>query len=99
LRANVCTRILIFGFSHRAVCDEAVKKDYHKIIMKAGALLMTDTCSAMAAAAPKGTIVAATGSAIQTFYLPALMGIEAWFGSTEDCANAALTSKWRSERP
>lgn len=86
-------------FTSRIVRDQAVKKGYHKIIMKAGALMMTDTCSAMAAAAPKGTKVAATDSAKQTFYLPAIMGIEAWFGSTEDCVNAALTSRWRSERP
>ena len=29
-----------------------------------------------------------------TYYLPAILGIEAWFGTTEDCVRAALTGKW-----
>jgi hypothetical protein len=27
------------------------------------------------------------------------MGIQAWFGSTRDCINAALTGRWNGERP
>jgi len=30
-------------------------------------------------------------------YLPAIMGIEAWFGSTRDCIDAALTGRWRGQ--
>ena len=26
--------------------------------------------------------------------LPAIMGIECWFGTTADCVNAALTGRW-----
>jgi predicted aconitase len=86
-------------FTSRAIRDEAFQKGYDKIINSAGAILMTDTCSAMAQAVPQGTKVAATDSAKQTHYLPAMLGVEAWFGSAEECINAALTSKWRSERP
>ena len=58
------------------------------------ALLMTDTCSAFAQALPPGTKVAALDSAKQVHYLPAIMGIQAWFGSTRDCINAAITGRW-----
>ncbi|MBL4600325.1 MAG: aconitase X catalytic domain-containing protein [Rhizobiaceae bacterium] len=86
-------------FTSRAVRNEAIKHDFHKIIAKAGAVLMTDTCSAMASATPAGTKVAATDSAKQTYYLPSMLGVEAWFGSTKDCVDAALTSKWRGVCP
>jgi predicted aconitase len=58
---------------------------------------MTDTCSAFAQALPPGTKVAALDSAKQVHYLPAIMGIQAWFGSTRDCINAALTGRWNPE--
>ena len=63
-------------------------------IAKAGGVVMTDTCSAFAQAIPPGTKVAALDSAKQAHYLPAIMNIQAWFGSTADCINAALTGRW-----
>ena len=47
----------------------------------------------------KGTKVAALDSAKQTHYLPAFMNIQAWFGSTQDCINAAVTSRWNGVAP
>ena len=44
---------------------------------------MTDTCSAFAQAIPPGTKVAALDSAKQAHYLPSIMNIQAWFGSTK----------------
>jgi predicted aconitase len=48
---------------------------------------------------PKGTKVVALDSAKQVHYLPAIMGIEAWFGSTAECVQAALTGRWSGELP
>jgi hypothetical protein len=48
---------------------------------------------------PPNTRVAALDSAKQVHYLPAIMGIEAWFGTTRDCVNAALTGRWEGEAP
>ena len=45
-------------------------------------------------AVPPGTKVAAFDSAKQTHYLPAIMGIEGWFGTTQECINAACTGRW-----
>ena len=80
----------------RAICDQ---RGYTRIIRDAGAQLLTDTCSAISQAIPPGTRVAALDSAKQTHYLPAFMGIEAWFGSTRDCINAALSGRWNGSGP
>ena len=41
--------------------------------------------------------VVATDSAKQAHYLPAIMNVQTWFGSVEDCVNAALTGRWSGE--
>ena len=74
--------------------QEADSKGLTKIIRDAGGHVLTDTCSAIGQAVPPGTRVVALDSAKQVHYLPAIMGIEAWFGTTEDCVNAALTGRW-----
>ena len=43
---------------------------------------------------PPGTKVFATDSAKQAHYLPAILGIEAWFGTLEECVAAAVTGRW-----
>jgi predicted aconitase len=43
--------------------------------------------------------VAALDSAKQAHYLPAILGVQAWFGSTADCVNAAITGRWAGELP
>jgi predicted aconitase len=84
-------------FTSRAVRSLADRAGYTQIIRAAGGQLLTDTCSAIGQALPPGTKVAALDSAKQAHYLPAIMGIQAWFGSTEDCINAALTGRWSGE--
>jgi predicted aconitase len=84
-------------FTSRSVKSVADLNGYTKTIQAAGGLVMTDTCSAIARAVPKGAKVVALDSAKQAHYLPAIVGIEAWFGSTEDCVRAALTGRWTGE--
>ena len=84
-------------FTSRSVKGMADLNGYTKAIQDAGGLVMTDTCSAISRAVPKGTKVVALDSAKQTHYLPAIMGIEAWFGTTEDCIRAAITGRWDGE--
>jgi predicted aconitase len=84
-------------FTSRAVKRAADAAGYSKAIDAAGGVLLTDTCSAFAQALPPGTKVAALDSAKQAHYLPAILGVQAWFGTTEDCINAALTGRWTGE--
>ena len=82
-------------FTSRAVRRQADEAGLTDVIRKAGGHVLTDTCSAIGLAVPPGTKVAALDSAKQVHYLPAMTGIQAWFGSTADCIDAALTGRWR----
>lgn len=82
-------------FTPAAIRREADAAGYTKIISEAGGTLMTDNCSAFGRVLPKGTKVAAVDSAKQAHYLPAIMGIEAWFGTTAECIQAAVSGRWR----
>jgi hypothetical protein len=84
-------------FTSRAVKATADASGYTKTLRDAGALLMTDTCSAISQAIPEGTRVAAFDSAKQTHYLPAMMGIEGIYGTTAECIDAACTGKWKGK--
>ena len=86
-------------FTSRSVKSVADTNGYTKAIKDAGGLIMTDTCSAIGRTIPKGTKVVALDSAKQAHYLPAMMGIEAWFGTTQDCIDAAITGRWSGECP
>jgi predicted aconitase len=84
-------------FTPRAIKALADQNGYTRIIEAAGGKLMTDTCSAMSKAIPAGTSVAAFDSAKQVHYLPAIMGIQGWFGTTAQCVDAAVTGRFRGQ--
>ena len=86
-------------FTSRAVRAGADARGFTKIISDAGGVLMTDTCSAFAQAVPPGTEVVALDSAKQAHYLPAILPVEVWFGSTSDCLDAAVTGRWNGTPP
>ncbi len=83
-------------FTPRAIKALADRNGYTKIIEDAGGVIMTDSCSAMSRAVPPGTKVVALDSAKQAHYLPAILGVQAWFGTTVQCVDAACTGKWVS---
>ncbi len=61
---------------------------------KSGIRVMSDGCPCMGRYAPKGAKVLATDSAKQAHYMPNMVGLEAWYGSVDDCIEAAVTGKW-----
>lgn len=81
-------------FTPRAIKQIADQNGYTAIIEAAGGYLMSDTCASLGRVIPKGAKVAAVDSAKQAHYLPAIMGIEAWFGTTGECIEAAITGRW-----
>lgn len=81
-------------FTPRAIKSLADRNGYTRIIEYAGGHLLTDSCSAMSRAAPKGTRVVALDSAKQAHYLPAILGVQAWFGDLAECIDAACTGRW-----
>lgn len=82
-------------FTAGAIKSVADRNGTTKLLQDAGVRVMTDSCSAMSRAAPKGTRVAAFDSAKQAHYLPAILGIQAWYGDTAECVDAACTGQWR----
>ena len=78
----------------RAIKDLADRNGYTAIIEQAGGRILTDSCSAMSRAVPPGTRVVACDSAKQAHYLPAILGVQAWFGSTAQCIDAACRGAW-----
>lgn len=84
-------------FTPSALKEVADRNGYTEIISKAGGVLMTDTCPALGQVRPKGARVAATDSAKQSHYMPAILGLQTWFGSQRDCIEAALSGRWRGE--
>jgi predicted aconitase len=81
----------------RALKDVADRSGYTEVIERAGGKVLGDSCPAMSRAAPTGTKVFATDSAKQAHYLPAILGIEAWFGTLEECVDAAITGRWHGD--
>jgi predicted aconitase len=84
-------------FTPRAIKELANRNGYTRIIEAAGGKIMTDSCSAMSRAVPPGTKVVALDSAKQAHYLPAILGLQAWFGTTAQCIDAACTGRWVSQ--
>ena len=76
----------------------ADRNGYTDIIRKAGALLLADACPLLTKNLfPEGTRIVATDSAKQAHYTPGVTGLDAWFGSMEDCIDCAISGKWRGE--
>jgi predicted aconitase len=78
----------------RAIKSLADRNGYTQVIEAAGGKVLTDSCSAMSRAVPPGTKVVALDSAKQAHYLPAILGVQAWFGTTAQCIDAACTGRW-----
>lgn len=83
-------------FTPRAIKALADRNGYTATIEAAGGELMTDSCSAMSRAVPKGARVVALDSVKQAHYLPAIVGLQAWYGTTAQCIEAACTGKWEA---
>jgi predicted aconitase len=86
--------VQLWVMTPRALATMAARNGYTRAITRAGGHVLTDSCPAMSKAAPPGTKVFATDSAKQAHYLPAILGIEAWFGTLDECLDAAVTGRW-----
>ncbi|HME43974.1 MAG TPA: aconitase X catalytic domain-containing protein [Syntrophorhabdales bacterium] len=94
-RVNSNTSLWIF--TPRALKEIADQNGYTEIITNAGGILMTDTCPVLAHVMPKGTRVAATDSGKQAHYMPSILGLQTWFGTTQNCIEAAVSGQWKGE--
>ncbi|MFJ4835820.1 aconitase X [Streptomyces sp. NPDC088747] len=84
----------LWVFTPRALRTVAERSGYVETIEKAGGRVLSDTCPAIGQFLPPGTRVFATDSAKQAHYLPAITGVQGWFGSVRTCVTAALEGRW-----
>jgi predicted aconitase len=84
-------------FTPRGLRDVADRSGLTRIVEDAGGVLMTDTCPAFGQFVPAGARVMATNSGKQAHYLPSIMKLETWYGTTAECVDAAVTGRWRGE--
>lgn len=78
----------------RAIKSVAERNGYLAVIEAAGGVVMSDTCPAISRRLPEGVRVMATDSAKQAHYLPAIAKIDGWFGSVNQCIDAAISGRW-----
>lgn len=75
--------------------DLMMNLGFGKIIEQSGAKLMVDTCPAIVRFKPEGVKVVACDSPKQIHYYTAeFPEITTWFGTTEQCINAAVSGRW-----
>lgn len=72
----------------------AVEMGYAKMIEDAGGVLTQDLCTILSNPEVLGFKTLATHSPKMAFYAPGGNGLDVWYGSTQQCVNAALTGRW-----
>ncbi len=65
-----------------------------EIIRKAGCEILSGTCPCGATKIPPNTEVMATDAAKQAHYAAAYFPVDMWFGTMEQCVNAAIKGLW-----
>jgi hypothetical protein len=69
-------------------------------IQKAGGTLLSGTCCGLLMGEMPPSAVMATDAAKQDYYITGIVypkKLEVWYGTTEDCIEAAITGKWTGE--
>lgn len=72
----------------------AIEMGYANMIEEAGGVLTQDLCVVLSNPEVLGLKSLATNSPKMAFYAPGGNGMDVWYGSTEQCINAALTGQW-----
>lgn len=75
---------------------------YRDIIKRAGGVLLTGACAVVTTGVPPNTDVMAVDACKQDYYITGRYypkKLEVWYGTMEDCIDAAVTGKWRGKWP
>ncbi|RLC35769.1 MAG: hypothetical protein DRH33_08115 [Candidatus Nealsonbacteria bacterium] len=84
--------------SSRQVKILADKMGYTKIIEKAGAQIICDTCPVLAPTSPKGYRTLVTNSAKLAHYAPGLWNLKTGLLEIEDCVKTAIKGYWSDKK-
>jgi hypothetical protein len=100
-KVNDGVRLLIGASRH--VRDLASRMGLIDVIEGAGGLVLTDVCTRCLVLPPAsdalgiGVVASTSASAAGNVYRRSAGRSTAWFGTTEDCIEAAVTGRWESE--
>lgn len=73
---------------------------YRDLIRRAGGVLLSSSCPGIMGFMPPNTNVVALDAAKLNYYLTGMLHpkqLQVWYGTTEECIEAALTGKWRGK--
>lgn len=84
----------VWVFVPYAVKALAKRHGYDKVLAEAGALLLCDACPALSGICPKHATCVVTDSAKQAKYFHDITKLPTYFGSMEQCVDAAVTGRW-----
>ena len=95
-------KVPLWIFTAPWLYETARQLGYLETLSKAGASLMSGTCLAALGALPEGVRNIAVDTAKQANYIPGCYPDDedrayVFYGSQDDCIEAALTGKWRGE--
>ena len=86
--------VTFWAHTNMAVKGMAKELGYLKTIEEAGGILTQDLCTVLSIPEALGFKTLATHSAKMAFYGAGGNGLNVWYGSEEDCIEAAITGKW-----
>ncbi len=94
------TKVSLWVMTSPLIYKMAEITGYKDKIEKAGGTLLSGTCPGMMDGTMPPANVMATDSAKQNYYITGCSNhhqLNVWYGSVEDCIDAAVTGKWQGE--
>lgn len=92
---RVHPRVRFWVFTSSFVKEKSDRMGFSKTIIEAGGEIVCNTCVTSSSYEKFGFRNFATNSAKAAHYTPALAGLNPFFGSMEDCIEAAITGHWK----
>jgi len=87
-------RVPLWIFTSQVVREQAEAEGMAAKLRDCGAEIVADTCMVVAPLKDLGLRTLATDAAKAAFYLPSHHGVSVYFGSTEQCIEAAVSGRW-----
>lgn len=92
---KVADQVTFWVHTNIPVKQMAVELGYAKTIEDAGGVLTQDLCTVLGNPEALGFKTLATHSPKMAFYAPGGNGMDVWYGSTQQCIDAAVSGIWK----
>jgi predicted aconitase len=97
-KKKVHPNVRLWVYTSSLVKEIADRMGFSRIIMEAGGEIVCNTCMILGYIEKLGFKNFATNSAKAANYAQAMTGLNPFFGSLEDCIDAAFTGQWKGKR-